>query len=51
MCNTTKKNSVQATSKTTNLKPLNATLYLTYANLQKTTKLPLTGKKYLCFLI
>ena len=52
MCNTTKKNySVQATSTTTNLTPFNATLYLTSVKLHPTTKLPLTGKKYLGFLI
>ena len=52
MCNTTKKiYSVQATSTTTHLTPLNATLYLTYVKLHTTTKLLLTGRKYLCFLI
>ena len=43
--------SVQATSTTTNLTSLNATLYLTSVKLHRTTKLSLTGKKYLCFLI
>ena len=31
--------------------PLNDTLHHTYVKLNTTTKLPLTGKKYLCFLI
>ena len=46
-----KYHSGQASSKTTHLTPLNATLYLTSVNLHTTTKLPLTGKKYLCFMI
>ena len=52
MCNTTKQNySVHTKSRTTSLKPLNDTLYLTYIKLHTTTKLTLTGKEYLCFLI
>ena len=43
--------SVQATSTTTNFTPLNATLYLKSVKLHTTTKLPLTDKIYLCFLI
>ena len=41
----------QATSTTTHLTPLNATMYLTSVKLHTTIKLPLTGKKYLVFLI
>ena len=52
MCNTTKKNySVQTTYTTTHFMPLYATRYLTYVKLHTTTKLPLNGKKSLCFLI
>ena len=52
MINTTKNNySVQATYITTNLMPLNATLYITYIKLHTTTELPLDDKKYLYFLI
>ena len=36
------------TSITTHFTPLNATLYLTYIKLHITTKLSLTGKKYMC---
>ena len=43
--------SIQATSKTTNLMPFIATLYITSVKLHTTTKLTLTDKKYLCFLI
>ena len=52
MRNTTKKNySVQDTSTTTGLKPLNTTLPLSPAELHTTTKLPPAGKEYLCFQI
>ena len=43
--------SVHAKSTTTTLKPLNFTLTIVSVKLHTTTKLPLTGKKYLCFLI
>ena len=43
--------SVRATYTTTQLTPLNSTLYLTSIMLHTTKQLPLTGKKYLCFLI
>ena len=43
--------SVQATPTTTNLMPLNAILHISFVKLHTITKLPLTGKKYLSFLI
>ena len=43
--------SVHATSTTTHLKSLNATLYLTSVKLHTKTKSTLTSKKYLCLLI
>ena len=43
--------SVKATSTTTHLTPLNATLNIAYVKLHTKTKLPLNGKKYLCFII
>ena len=46
MCNTTEKNYiVQATSTTTHLNPLNATMYIKSVKLHATTTLPLTGFK------
>ena len=50
MCNTTKKNySVQDTSTTTLLTPLNATLPISPVELHATTKIRPAGKEYLCF--
>ena len=43
--------SVQATSTTTNLTPLNATLPIVLVELHTTKKLPPDGKEYLCFQI
>ena len=43
--------SVHATSKITHLTLLNSILHIASVKLYTTTKLPLTGKKYLCFLI
>ena len=43
--------SVQATSKTTYLMPLNATFPIEYVKLHTTTELPPAGKEYLCFQI
>ena len=43
--------SVQSTSTTTHLTPLNATLHIAYVKLHKTTKLSSLVKKHLCFLI
>ena len=52
MCNTTKKNySVQETSTTTNLTPLNAKLPIAYVVLYTTKQLPPAGEEYLCFQI
>ena len=51
-CVTPKKNySVQATSTSPHLTPLNATLHIKSVKLHRTTKLNLTGKTYLFFLI
>ena len=43
--------SVQATSTPPHLTPLNTNLPIAPVELQKTTKLPLVGKEYLCFQI
>ena len=52
MWNTIETNySVQATSTTTNLMPLNATLPIAYVELNTTNKLPPSGEEYLCFQI
>ena len=52
MCNTMKKNySVQATSKTTRLTPLNTTIPISPIELHTTKQLTLDGKGYLCFQI
>ena len=52
MCNTTKKKySVQATSTTTRLTPLNTTLHISLVELHKTNQLTPAGKEYLCFRI
>ena len=52
MCNTTKKeNSVQATSTTTRLTPLNNTLPIAPVELHKTKQLPPAGEEYFCFQI
>ena len=50
MCNTTEKNNcVQATSTTTHLIPLNATLNIASVKLHTTNKLPPDSKEYVCF--
>ena len=52
MCNTTKKNySVQATSTTNILTPLNTTLHIAPVELHKTKQLHPAGKEYLFFQI
>ena len=52
MCNTTGKNyCVQATSATTHLVPLNATIPVLSVELHKTKQFPPAGKEYLCFQI
>ena len=51
MCNTTKKNSVQATSTPPNLTPLNTTIPIIPVELNKAKQLPPAGKEYLCFQI
>ena len=52
MCNTTKKNySVQDTSTTTCLTPLNETLPIAPVELHKIKQFPPDGKEYFCFQI
>ena len=51
MCNTTKKNSVQATSTPPSLTQLNTTLPVAPVELQRTKKLITSGKEYFCFQI
>ena len=50
MCNTTKTNySVQATSTTTHLTPLDTTLPIATVEIHKTKQLAPAGKEYFCF--
>ena len=51
-CGTPQKHfSVQATSTSLSLTPLNTTLTIAPVELHTTTKLPLVGKEYLCYQI